>query len=131
MKNYTQVLTDLGMASDIVRMLNTSTFLENIIQHFIIGFTDEVARHEEVKFNKDGEPESFGFGYEVVLNVLKGYNEPLLNLHFFSPYVKDHQTSFGAYNYIYDLLPLVPDPQITKLLELLRYEIGELKKAIH
>ena len=77
--------------------------------------------------NPSSDPD---FCFDVIQNILKGYNEPLLNLHFLSPYAKDYQASIGAYDYIFQLLPLVPDAQVTELLDLLKKELITLKKAI-
>ena len=53
-----------------------------------------------------------------------------MNLHFLSPYAKDYQASLGTYDYIFILLPLVPDAQVTELLNLLKHEMMTLKKGI-
>lgn len=41
--------------------------------------------------------------------LLKKYNEPLLNMHFLSPYMKDSLAGIGSYDLIFDLLPFLPD----------------------
>ena len=83
----------------------------------------------QVDLAKDGEQVGIAeWSFGVVEQLLKVYNEPLLNLHFLSPYVKDQQASLGCYECIFDMLPLLPDEGAANFIDLLRQEIAELKR---
>ena len=39
--------------------------------------------------------------YEMLQKVLETYNEPMLNLHFMSPYLKNNSSSINSYDLIF------------------------------
>lgn len=46
----------------------------------------------------------FGWKYKMLKMVFAEYNEPMLNLHFMSPFLKNSQSSLGNYDLIFNLI---------------------------
>ena len=44
----------------------------------------------------------------MIKKVLKEYHEPLLNLHFFGPYLKSNCASLSSYELIFQLMTVIP-----------------------
>ena len=55
--------------------------------------------------------------FGMLKQVLSVHNEPLLNLHFLGPYMKDSQASIGCYDSIFEILPLLPEISASKFIQ--------------
>jgi len=47
--------------------------------------------------------------YQMLRMVLEAYNEPMLNLHFLGPYLKNSSCSLNSYEVIFQLLWVIDD----------------------
>lgn len=65
--------------------------------------------------------------YDMLEMVLKAYNEPMLNLHFMGPYLKNHCASQNSYDLIFQIIRVLPPKQRALVLDHLREEIQILK----
>ena len=106
--NYSRILT----VNDYLDHLETSNsvflVLERLIDELVSYSTKIVTRQSSAK-NKDE------WCFEMVDKLLKHYNEPLLNMHFLSPYMKDSLAALGSYDLIFELLPFLPDDDLTEV----------------
>ena len=62
--------------------------------------------------------------------VLQAYNEPMLNLHFMSPYLKNNSSSINSYDLIFQLIKVIPEKYRTILLDTLRVDIVDFKQKL-
>lgn len=83
-------------------------------------------KHEE---RKDRKFES-QWKYDILKNVLQQYNEPMLNLHFLGPYLKNSLQSIGSYDLIFQLFRVLPDAVRTEVFDVLVDQIKSLNKDI-
>lgn len=68
--------------------------------------------------------------YEMLQMVLQAYNEPMLNLHFMSPYLKNNSASINSYDLIFQLIWVIPEEYRTNLLGTLRADIEVYKEKL-
>jgi len=67
---------------------------------------------------------------QIVRKVLDTYNEPMLNLHFLGPFLKNYTSSQNSYDLIFQLLRLLPDDSLAMVFDGLKIEIDEYKKDL-
>lgn len=68
--------------------------------------------------------------YEMLKSVLNQYNQPMLNLHFMSPYMKNYSASIVSYNCIIQLFQIMSEKQRPEIIDNLQDEILLLKEAL-
>lgn len=71
--------------------------------------------------------ETLYWKYEMLREVLGAYNEPLLNLHFLGPYLKNNCSSFNTYECIFNLFAIIPPKSRTNVVEKITNRIKEAK----
>ena len=67
---------------------------------------------------------------EIVKTVSDHYNEPLLNLHFLGPYLKNHSASICSYELIFELVSIISQKERTQLIQNLTTDIDNYKKKL-
>ena len=63
----------------------------------------------------------------MINSVLAEYNEPMLNLHFMGPFLKNSQSSLGSYDLIFKMIESQPLQQRSLIMDNL---IGELEAIL-
>ena len=64
----------------------------------------------------------------MIQKVLQEYNEPMLNLHFLGPFLKNSHASLGAQELIFDLIWVLKADDKAKLLEHLRDKMKDMRE---
>ena len=74
--------------------------------------------------------ETLNWKYEMLRSVLCAYNEPLLNLHFMAPFLKNNCSSFNTYECIFNLFAIIPQKSRTNVIEKITNGLKEAKKKM-
>ena len=68
--------------------------------------------------------------YDILEHIFKAYNEPMLNLQFLGPYLKNSSASENVYDMIFSLMRIVSDKNRSMVFDNLKMEIEEFKQDI-
>lgn len=64
--------------------------------------------------------------YEMIRKLLEAYNEPILNLEFLAPYMKNNSASINSMEMIYDLMHIMTQKHRASVIDNMIQELKEL-----
>ena len=85
---------------------------------------NEALNNQEDRSGSYAGARDYGWKFKMLKIVFAEYNEPMLNLHFMGPFLKNSQSSLGNYDLIFTMIESQPLQQRTLIIDNL---IGELE----
>ena len=116
-----------GAAGGVVKSATHAVGVDGILRHN----DNSVTQEEQQRLNKQKEYyKQIAHELETIKTITKAYNEPVLNLHFLGPYLKNTTSSIGQYDMIFQMISVIRPKDRTTLVDLLEKEIRKFKYAL-